>query len=53
VVAPVGEIAEPVLQSSGVWIPSYSVETPRQLWFEARLENVTQAERGVSLVPEI
>lgn len=53
VVAPVGEISEPVIQSSGIWIPSYSVDTPRQLWFEARLENVTQAERAVSLVPEI
>jgi hypothetical protein len=53
VVAPVGEIAEPVLQPSGIWIPGYSVDTPRQLWFEARLENVTQAERAVSLVPEI
>jgi|ERR1035441_9852501 hypothetical protein len=53
VVAPVGEIAEPVLQPSGIWIPNYSVDTPRQLWFEARLENVTQADRAVSLVPEI
>jgi len=53
VVAPVGEISEPVIQSSGIWIPSYSVDTPRQLWFEARLENIMQAERAVSLVPEI
>ena len=53
VVAPVGEITEPVLQPSGIWIPSYFVDTPRQLWVEARLENVTQAERAVSLVPEV
>jgi len=53
VVAPVGKITEPVIQRFDVWIPSYPVETPRQLWFEARLENVTQAERAVSLVPEI
>jgi hypothetical protein len=53
VVSPVGEIAEPVLQPAGIWIPSYPVDTPRQLWFEARLENVTQANRAVSLVPEI
>jgi hypothetical protein len=53
VVAPVGEIAEPVIQRFDIWIPSYPVDTPRQLWFEARLENLTQAERTVSLVPEI
>jgi hypothetical protein len=53
VVAPVGEISEPVMQRFDIWIPSYPVDTPRQLWFEARLENVTQAERAVSLVPEI
>jgi hypothetical protein len=53
VVAPIGEIAEPVIQRLDIWIPSYPVDTPRQLWFEARLENVTQAERAVSLVPEI
>lgn len=53
VVAPVGEIAEPVNQRFDIWIPSYSVDTPRQLWFEARLENFTQTERAVSLVSEI
>jgi len=53
VVAPVGEISEPVIQRFDIWIPSYPVDTPRQLWFEARLENVTQAERAVSLVSEI
>jgi hypothetical protein len=53
VVAPVGEIFEPVNQRFDIWIPNYPVDTPRQLWFEARLENVTQAERAVSLVPEI
>ena len=53
VVAPVGEIFEPVNQRFDIWIPNYPVDTPRQLWFEARLENVTQAERAVSLVSEI
>lgn len=53
VVAPVGEIAEPVNQRFDIWIGSYPVATPRQLWFEARLDNVTQTERAVSLVSEI
>lgn len=53
VAAPVGEISEPVIQRFDIWIPKYRVDTPRQLWFEARLENVTQAERALSLVPEI
>jgi hypothetical protein len=53
VVAPVGEIAEPVMQRFDIWIPSYPVDTPRQLWSEARLDNVTQAERAVSLLPQI
>jgi len=53
VVAPIGEIAEPVIQRLDIWIPNYSVETAQQLWFEARLENLTQADRPVSLVPEI
>jgi len=53
VVSPIGEIAEPVLQPFGIWIPSYPVDTPRQLWFEARLENEAQADRAVSFVPEI
>jgi hypothetical protein len=50
-VAPVGEIAEPVHQSFVAWVPSYPVEGPRQLWFEARLDNRPEAERWVSLVP--
>jgi hypothetical protein len=53
VVAPVGEVAEPVMQRFDIWMPNYPVDTPRQLWFEARLENITQAERTVSLVSEI
>jgi hypothetical protein len=52
-VAPVGEISEPANQRFDIWIPSYPVDTPRQLWFEARLDNVMQSERAVSLVPEI
>jgi hypothetical protein len=52
-VSPVGEISEPVNQRFDIWIPNYPVDTPRQLWFEARLEGVMQSERAVSLVPEI
>jgi hypothetical protein len=52
-VAPVGTIAEPVNQSFVAWMPRYPVEGPRQLWFEARLNNVPEAERSISLVPGI
>jgi hypothetical protein len=52
-VAPVGTIAEPVNQSFVAWIPRYPVDGPRQLWFEARLNNVPEAERSISLVPGI
>lgn len=52
-VSPVGVITEPVVQRFDIWIPSYPVDTPRQLWFEARLDNVIQTERAVSLVPEV
>jgi hypothetical protein len=50
-VAPVGEIAEPINQSFVAWVPRYPVTEPRQLWFEARLNNTPGAERWVSLVP--
>jgi hypothetical protein len=52
-VSPVGEISEPVNQRFDIWIPSYPVDTPRQLWFEARLDNVMQTERAVSLLSDI
>ncbi|HYM45742.1 MAG TPA: hypothetical protein VES65_06220 [Solirubrobacteraceae bacterium] len=52
-VAPVGTVAEPVNQSFVAWIPSYTVDNPRQLWFEARLNNIPEAERWVSLVPRL
>jgi hypothetical protein len=52
-VATVGEIAEPVHQSFVRWVPRYPADTPRQLWFEARLNNVPEAERWISLVPEL
>jgi hypothetical protein len=52
-VAPIGTIAEPVNQSFVAWVPRYPVEHPRQLWFEARLNNVPEAERSISLVPRV
>jgi hypothetical protein len=52
-VTPVGDITAAVYQSFIGWIPSYPVQEPRQLWLEARLDNVTQSERAVSLVSEI
>jgi hypothetical protein len=48
-VAPIGTIAEPVNQS----MPRYPVSDPRQLWFEARLNNVPEAERSISLAPMV
>jgi hypothetical protein len=52
-IAPIGTIAEPVNQSFVAWIPRYPVEHPRQLWFEARLNNVPEAERSISLVSRV
>jgi len=52
-VAPVGQVAERVFQPLIVWVPSYPVGRPLQLWFEARLDDVPEAERAVSLVPDI
>ncbi len=52
-VAPIGTLAEPTNQSFVAWIPHYPVEHPRQLWFEARLNNVPEAERSISLVPRV
>lgn len=52
-VTPIGDTTAAVYQSFIGWIPSYPVEEPRQLWLEARLDNVMQTERAVSLVPEI
>jgi hypothetical protein len=52
-VAPIGTIAEPVYQSFVAWMPNYPVDDPRQLWFEARLNNTPEAERSISLVPPI
>jgi hypothetical protein len=50
-VTPIGDTTAAVYQSFIGWIPSYPVEEPRQLWLEARLDNVMQTERAVS--PEI
>lgn len=52
-VAPIGMIAEPVYQLFVAWMPSYPADGPRQLWFEARLNNTPEAERSISLVPRI
>jgi hypothetical protein len=52
-VAPIGTITEPVNQSFVAWMPRYPVELPRQLWFEARLNNVPETERSISLVPRV
>lgn len=52
-VAPIGTIAEPVNQSFVAWMSRYPVAYPRQLWFEARLNNVPEAERSISFVPRI
>jgi hypothetical protein len=52
-VAPIGTIAEPVNQAFVAWVPSYPVEHPRQLWCEARLNNVPEAEQSILLVPRV
>jgi hypothetical protein len=52
-VTPIGESAAAVYQSFIGWIPSYPVQEQQQLWLEARLDNVMQTERAVSLVSEI
>lgn len=52
-VAPIGTLAEPANQSFIAWIPRYPVEHPRQLWFEARMNNQPEAERSISLVPRV
>jgi len=52
-VTPVGESTVAVYQSFIGWIASYPVREQQQLWLEARLDNVMQTERTVSLVSEI
>ncbi len=52
-IGPVGRIQEPWIQSQIVWVPSWRVRAPHQLWLEARLNGAPQAERPVAIVPAV